>query len=229
MIVAGIIGARIAYVAEHWNSEFADAARHGDFLPLIRVDQGGLMFYGGMAGAIVALALYARLKKTSFFSLADLVTTVLPLGHAFGRIGCFLHGCCYGRISQAACAVSFPKYSPAWYDHAENGLIPPTALHSLPVLPTQLFEATGNFLIFALLFYCYRRWSNRPGLIAGLYCLAYALLRFGVEALRGDPRMPVGPLSISQAASLALVVVGLALFAHSLSRPTTTATPKTDA
>jgi len=68
----------------------------------------------GPAGAMAALALYARATRDSFLRLGALVAAVLPLGHAFGRLGCFMHGCCYGRISHAACAVRFPRHSPAW-------------------------------------------------------------------------------------------------------------------
>ena len=211
MILAGVAGARAAYVAEHWSAEFAPAVGRGDFLALFRVDQGGLMFYGGLAGAALALALYARATRDSFPGLADLVAAVLPLGHAFGRLGCFMHGCCYGRISHAACAVRFPRYSPAWHDHVESGLIAETAARSLPVLPTQLMEAAGNLLLFALLVRVYRRRGDRPGTVAGVYCMGYAALRFTVEAFRGDPRMAVGTLSISQAASLGVALFGLAL------------------
>lgn len=222
MILAGIAGARVAYVAEHWSSEFAAAVTRGDIFALFRVDQGGLMFYGGLAGATVALALYARATRDSFIGLADLVTTVLPLGHAFGRLGCFFHGCCYGRISEASCAVSFPRDSPAWYDHVGSGLIAETAARSLPVLPTQLIECAGNLLLFALLVSQYRRWKDRPGLLTGSYCLGYAVLRFGVEALRGDPRMAVGMLSISQAASLGVALFGLVLVLRARRTPAIT-------
>lgn len=222
LILAGIVGARIAYVAEHWTTEFADPLGQGSVLALFRIDQGGLMFYGGLAGSTVALAIFARVTRDTFLGLSDLVVSVLPLGHAFGRIGCFLHGCCYGRVTDGVCGVRFPRYSPAWYDHISNGLLQETAAHSLPVIPTQLIETAGNLILFALLASHYRRWSKRPGHLLGAYCIGYAILRFVVEALRGDPRMPVGPFSISQAASLGLAVFGAAVLLYTRRKPSLT-------
>ena len=91
MMVAGVVGARTAYVIEHWSSEFA--ARP---LDIIRVDQGGLMFYGGLILAIVVFFAWCFIKKERPLALADLFAAVIPLGHACGRIGCFFYGCCYG-------------------------------------------------------------------------------------------------------------------------------------
>ena len=84
MMVCGVVGARVAYVIEHWQQEFAS---HPELI--IRVDQGGLMFYGGLILAIGVFLLWCRLKKERILPLADMMTTVIPLGHAFGRIGCF--------------------------------------------------------------------------------------------------------------------------------------------
>jgi phosphatidylglycerol:prolipoprotein diacylglycerol transferase len=219
MLLAGVAGARAAYVAEHWTAEFAGPASHGYLVALFRVDQGGLMFYGGLIGAAAALAVFARIKRDSFLGLADLLVTVLPLGHAFGRAGCFLHGCCYGQPADTAISVCFPRFSPAWHDHIACGLLPESAAHSLPVIPTQLIEAAGNLILFALLASRYRRWAGRPGLAVGAYAIGYAALRFGVEALRGDPRMPVSVFSISQVLSLALAAFGLALIRRARRRP----------
>jgi phosphatidylglycerol---prolipoprotein diacylglyceryl transferase len=219
MLLAGVAGARAAYVAEHWTAEFADPVGHGQLAALLRLDQGGLMFYGGLVGATAALAVFARIKRDSFLGLADLLVTVLPLGHAFGRVGCFLHGCCYGKPADTAISVCFPRFSPAWHDHVACGILPETAAISLPVIPTQLIEAAGNLILFALLAGRYRRWADRPGLAVGAYAIGYAALRFGVEALRGDPRMLVSVFSISQALSFALVAFGLALILRARHRP----------
>ena len=140
--------------------------------------------------------------------LGDLLCVVIPLGHAFGRIGCFFYGCCYGKLSESVVAVSFPRGSPAWYEQLNAGLIASTAQRSLPVLPTQLFEAAANLALFAVLFLFFRRF--RRGTMA-LYLIGYALIRFGMEVLRGDPRAAVGPFSISQTISLALLAAGALL------------------
>ena len=196
LMVSGVVGSRAAYVVEHWRSEFA--ARPMD---IVRVDQGGLMFYGGLILAVVVFFAWCRWKKESPLALADLFCTVIPLGHACGRIGCFFYGCCYGRDSDAWCAVVFPKFSPSWYEHGHR---------MVPVLPTQLFEAAALVVLFAALMAIYLRW--RRGTCAA-YLVGYGIIRFGLEFLRGDPRAAFCGLSIGQVISVALVLSGLALAA----------------
>ena len=203
LMVSGVVGSRIAYVIEHWQAEFA--AHPAD---IIRIDQGGLMFYGGFILAVLVFVGWCLVKRERPLALGDLLCVVIPLGHAFGRIGCFFFGCCYGRLSTSAVAVSFPRGSPAWHEQLSAGLISATAQKSLPVLPTQLFEASANLLLFVTLFLFFRRF--RRGTMA-LYLIGYAFIRFGMEVLRGDPRAAVGPFSISQTISLALLAAGALL------------------
>ena len=209
MMVCGVLGSRIAYVIEHWQSEFAAHPER-----IIRIDQGGLMFYGGLLLSIAVFFVWCRVRREAVLPLADLLTTVIPLGHLFGRIGCFFYGCCYGKVSEAACAVCFPRGSPAWYEQMNAGLIAADARASLPVLPTQLFEAAAVGVLFLCLFFVYRRFSSsRPGVTTGAYLIGYALVRFGLEMMRGDPRAAVWILSIGQTISLGLLLVGSAFIA----------------
>jgi len=194
LMLAGVVGSRAAYVVEHWQAEFA-----ADPLRVIRVDQGGLMFYGGLILALVVFFAWCIVKRERALALADLLAVVVPLGHAFGRVGCFFYGCCYGRDSDAWCAVTFPAGSPSWYEHGRR---------MVSVLPTQLFEAAALLALFAALMWLWRRPSRRPGLIVGAYLIGYAVIRFGIEVLRGDPRAAVGPFSISQAISICMVIIG---------------------
>lgn len=205
MMVSGIVGSRIAYVIEHWQKEFA-----ANPMSVIRVDQGGLMFYGGLILAVFVFVVWCMVKKEKIVPLADLFVTVIPLGHAFGRIGCFFFGCCYGKVSDAPYAVVFPRGSPAWHEQVSNGIISSTASGSLPVLPTQLFEAVAVFALFVLLFSLYRKFAaNRPGFVTGVYLTGYAVIRFGLEFLRGDPRAAFGGLSIGQTISSFILISGL--------------------
>ena len=214
LMLAGVVGSRVAYVIEHWQSEFAANPRS-----VFYVWQGGLMFYGGLILALGYFFLWCRLKKERILPLADLLATVVPLGHAFGRVGCFFYGCCYGRVSASALAVAFPRGSPAWYEQMHAGRIPQTATASLPVLPTQLFEAAAVLTLFVALLLLYRRFALvRPGLVTGAYFVGYALVRFALEYLRGDPRAAIGPLSISQTISLGLLVGGFLLITVAFSR-----------
>ena len=206
LMVGGVVGSRIAYVIEHWQSEFASNPA-----AIIRVDQGGLMFYGGFILSFVIFFVWCFLKKENPLKLADLLAAVVPLGHAFGRIGCFFYGCCYGRDSDAWCAVTFPMGSPSWYEHGRK---------MVSVLPTQLFEAAALLALFGLLMYVWHRQqpvagsqqpttnNQQPGRILGLYLIGYAVIRFGIEYLRGDPRAAVGPFSISQAISIGMLIIG---------------------
>lgn len=205
LMFAGVLGSRIAYVIEHWSSEFA-----ADPLKVVRVDQGGLMFYGGLILAAAVYAVWCVRRREHPLALSDLLLTVVPLGHAFGRIGCFFYGCCYGRVSESAFAVTFPRLSPAWFEQYNAGLIPSDSARSLAVLPTQLFEAAALLVLFAVLVILYRRFASvRRGLVTGVYCIGYAVIRYSIECLRGDPRAAVGPFSISQTISLAVFAVGL--------------------
>ena len=205
-MAGGAAGARIAYVCEHWSAEYAGRP----FVEVFRLDKGGLMFYGGLFGAIAAIALFSRAKRTSLIRVLDLCATALPLGHAFGRVGCFLNGCCYGRACESALSVTYPAHSPVWWEQVGAGLIGRGAPEALPVLPSQLIEAAANLVIFAVLFAWARR-KPSSGLITGAYLIAYAAIRFFTEMLRSDPRMMVGPLTISQFISLCLLVAGAAV------------------
>ena len=200
LMVSGVVGSRIAYVIEHWQAEFASNPA-----AVIRIDQGGLMFYGGFILAFLVFFGWCFLKKEKPLELVDLLAAVVPLGHAFGRIGCFFYGCCYGRDSDCWCAVTFPAGSPSWYEHGRR---------MVSVLPTQLFEAAALLALFGLLMWIWHRQvapstkHQAPGTILGLYLVGYAVIRFGIEYLRGDPRAAVGPFSISQAISIGMIVVG---------------------
>jgi phosphatidylglycerol:prolipoprotein diacylglycerol transferase len=124
-----------------------------------------------------------------------------------------LHGCCHGRITPGPLGISFPRYSPAWSLHVQEGRLPESTLYSLPVLPTQLFEAGANLVLFVVLAGLYRQRRGGAGLVTACYLMGYAVIRFSVEALRGDQRQAVGPLSISQAISLLVFAAGVMLLA----------------
>lgn len=194
LVLAGIAGARASYVIEHWQSEFA-----ADPISVLYVFRGGLMFYGGLILATIVFFGWCFWRRQNPLAVGNLGTVVVPLAHAFGRIGCFCYGCCYGKVSDSPFAVVFPVGSPQYF--MDGG-------RQLPVLPTQLFEAAALFALFALLFFVYRRYRRYT---AGLYFMLYAAIRFSLEYLRGDPRATIGPFSISQAISIAMFLFGAGL------------------
>jgi phosphatidylglycerol:prolipoprotein diacylglycerol transferase len=182
LMVAGIGGARVAYVLA--NLAYFRAAPSEIF----RVDQGGLIFYGGFLGAGVALVIFSRLYRLSLAAVTDLVVTALPLGHAFGRVGCFLNGCCGGRAAPAGSAAAC----------------------NLSHYPVQLYEAAFNLAVYALLFWFFLAPARRrPGRVLVLYLMCYPAGRFLLEYLRGDERTRVGAFDIAQWVSLALMATGL--------------------
>ena len=194
MIVSGVIGSRLAYVIEHWSSEFAAKP-----IKVLYLFEGGLMFYGGLILAVAVFIGWCIWKKESILDLGNMGTTVVPIAHAFGRIGCFCYGCCYGKVSHSAWAVLFPVGSPQYF--MSGGV-------REPVLPTQLFEAAALLILFAILMVIYLKYKRYT---AGIYFMGYAVIRFGLEYLRGDPRAAVWIFSISQTISIGMFALGLIL------------------
>lgn len=219
MMLTGVAGARIADVIERWSVDFAGKPLMDNLIEIVRLDHGGLMFYGGLILASISFLIYCRIYRLNILVLADLMLVAVPLGHVFGRIGCFMNGCCHGAVTKGPFGVVFPVRSPAWSEQVREGLITRYATTSLPVLPTQLFEAAGNLLIFAALLFAYLRIHGkgidraRSGLIAGSYMISYGVLRFAMEFTRGDYRPEFGPLSIGQIISTALILLGISFIA----------------
>ena len=223
LVLVGLAGARSFYVAEHWSVQFAK-----DPLAALRIWEGGLMFYGSIVFGAAGLVAWCRWSHRSVLEWLDLFAVVVPLGQAFGRVGCFLNGCCFGRTSDCAIAVRYPAESIPWYAQRQEGLLAPFSdgswpASSLPVLPTQLIEAAGCLALFAFLLWLYRRlnpavYDARParaaGAVAAGYFLGYGAIRFLDEMLRADERLHFGWFSISQSISVALWVLGLALLAR---------------
>lgn len=198
LILAGLVGARAAYVVANWPDFAAHPAE------ILRVDHGGLIFYGGLLLASLALVVYARLARLPLWRLADFAIPGLAVGHAFGRVGCFLFGCCHGAPATAhpALGIAFPAGTPLG-----------DATSSVPLYPVQLWEAVALLLIWLLLLRLHAR-PHRPGTLFAAYLLLYPPVRFALEFLRGDLRQPAfGPLDVAQAVSLLLFLAGLLLFA----------------
>ena len=164
MIVAGVVGARLFYVVGHWE-EFESTP-----VEIVRIDHGGLVFYGGFIAAVLTAIGFVKRKRLNFWKLADVMAPSIALGHVFGRLGCFMNGCCYGKPCSLPWAVHFP------FTHETHGM----AVH-----PTQIYEAIGNLLIFAALHWFYPR-RKFNGQVFWLYVLFYGLVRFADEFFRGD-------------------------------------------
>jgi phosphatidylglycerol:prolipoprotein diacylglycerol transferase len=196
MIVAGLVGSRVVYGVVN-AGEFARICFHGggasrsagtvlsDCTRILAIWQGGLVFYGGVAGAALVGYRFARREGWSFASFGDLFAPALALGHAFGRFGCFAAGCCFGKVADTG-GAHFPRGSVAFDELASAGGIPPGWQTTPGLHRTQLYEAFGELLIFATLLVLRPRVRKQPGTLLVTYLGLYALLRFIVEIFRGD-------------------------------------------
>ena len=231
LLMGGIVGSRMFFVLQNWPHFRAN------LLDIVRIDKGGLVFYGGLMGGAAAFLLVALKKKLPLRRTLDLLASVVPLGHAFGRIGCFLNGCCFGKVTGSWVGVCFPKVlapgsvtddllnvgkqhiagSPAFEWHLGQGLIGPNAECSLRVHPTQLYAVGYNLLIFAAVsYFLWRRW--REGDVMYLYFALYGSARFVNEFFRVNPPVLAG-LSIAQVICVPLALFGLAMLVRDFRRP----------
>ena len=199
LVLGGLLGARLNYVVANLRYYLNNPSE------ILRIDHGGLIFYGGVAGGAIMVLILSRRWRVPILELADFTLTGLPLAHAIGRIGCFLNGCCYGTPTCLPWAV--------W-------------MHDAYRHPTQLYESLANIIIYLLILRLYLRRPAR-GLPTAVYLLGYPPLRFLVEFVRGDERMRAGPLTVAQWVSLFLVFIALILLFR-VSRHRETYSPKAE-
>lgn len=186
---------------------------------IFRIDRGGLVFYGGLIGAAVVSGLYLWGRGANVWAVADCVGPSLALGLAFGRIGCFLNGCCWGEKCELPWAVRFPASyegtrvipNPVFGSHVDHGWVEPGAASSLPVHPTQLYASAGAMIIFLLLTAYFRR-RRGDGEVFSLFCLFYGIDRFLIETFRADNEALFAGMTLSQNISVLVFVVGILFF-----------------
>ena len=196
LMSGGIVGARLAYVAANW----AHYRIHP--LEIVRIDQGGLIFYGGLILASIVLVFFARHHRLPVWHLADFAIPGLAIGHALGRLGCFFNGCCYGRpAATACCGIVYPP-----------GCEPGKLFPGIPLYPVQLIESAGLLAIWLALLFAYPR-RRKNGIVFALYLVLYPALRFFLEYLRGDPRQNWLVVDAAQTVSAILLLAGILLFA----------------
>lgn len=219
-LLAGIAGTRLLHIAM-----FPGSYSWRDPIGWIAIWRGGLVFQGALILSVPYVYLACRHYKIPFWRVADCAMPYLPLAHAFGRVGCFLNGCCYGARTDLPWGVSFPRVpwsfaepaagSPAYLDHCQrfSGLSMTHDHWSYSVHPTQLYGIAGLLFLCGLLLY----WRNkRPpfdGFTMPVYFMLYAVGRFFVESLRGDHNPTVfGAISQQQLFSIVFLAVGVVLF-----------------
>ncbi len=176
VFVTGIIGSRVFYVLDNFGYYLKNP------IEIVMLQQGGLAWFGGLISSVVCGAFYLRRKKLSVYLILDLVAPFVALGQAIGRIGCFLNGCCFGKVSQ------FGIYFP---------------VHEAALIPTQVYSSLALIAIFIIL----RLLQDRPhkqGQIFLAYLLLYSFKRFLVEFWRADSERILWGLTLFQFISMAI-------------------------
>lgn len=166
---------------------------------------GGLTYYGGFLGASVAAWYLLRADRFPFWKAADMAGMVVPLGLGFGRMGCLLAGCCFGKPTGSSLGLVFPPNSPASESEFKAGLLKSISESSLHVHPTQIYESGASFAIAALLILYVHGRKRYDGQVFLAFVALYAAVRFALEFLRSDDRGGFFGLSTSQLIGLLLI------------------------
>jgi len=191
-VVGGILGARLLYIILNYSYFAANPDE------VIKIQNGGLAWQGGLVVGFLATVWYIHSKKLSLPKILDLCAPYLALGQSIGRVGCYLNGCCYGK--EVFWGVYFP-------------------IHNANLHPTQLYLTAGYLLIFIVL-KNYHKTSAIPGLTFASYLILASTLRFIVEFFRADHSILMMGLSVYQIVSFLVFIFAIyiafsALIKHS--------------
>lgn len=190
--IFGIIGAKLMYYITTIKDIIADPTL------LYRSFWDGFVVYGGIILGILAAVVYVKKNKLPALEYLDLCVPSIAIGQAFGRIGCFLAGCCYGIPVDAWYGITFHTSS-----YAPNGI---------KLFPSQLISSGFDFIVFFILCGLLKK-KVKPGLVLAAYLMLYSVGRFVIEFFRGDlERGQVGAISTSQFISLFIFAIGFVLF-----------------
>jgi phosphatidylglycerol:prolipoprotein diacylglycerol transferase len=205
--VWSIIGSRLLWYFTTPTASIAD-------IPMI--NQGGLVAYGGMIGGFLASVYCCKKRGIPLLQWADVAAPSVVLGTAITRVGCLLFGCDFGMKTNLPWAITFPAHSPAWNEHLRQHWIPDTALRSLPVHPTQVYESLVGLFLFGLLMLI-RKYRTFSGQVFLGWVIGYGILRPLIEQVRGDEDRGVADaasgfqLSTSTVIGFVSVVLGIGL------------------
>ncbi|MDZ4661350.1 MAG: prolipoprotein diacylglyceryl transferase [Pseudomonadota bacterium] len=198
-LLGGFVGGRVLYIFTRW-SEYSK-----DPLEMFKFWEGGLVFYGGLIGGTLTLIWRAKRYKIPILQFIDLVAPSLALGHAFGRIGCFMAGCCFGQ--------SCPADNPFAVIFTHPLSIAPL---NQPLHPAQLYDAFNALTVFFILEFLYPR-RKFLGQMFATYGILYSIGRYFVESYRGDKIrgfLIENVLSTSQFISIGIFLFSAFLFVH---------------
>lgn len=186
-VIGGFVGAKILYVIVEFKTFIKD--------PKSVLGSEGFVVYGGIIAGFLTAIVYCRIKKLYFLEYFDLAVASISMAQGFGRIGCFLAGCCYGKETSGPLAVTFTSS-----DFAPN---------NIPLIPTQIYSSILDFVHFLLLLYVAKH-KKADGQVAACYLIFYSIGRFIIEFFRGDiERGSVGSFSTSQFISIFTAIAGI--------------------
>jgi phosphatidylglycerol---prolipoprotein diacylglyceryl transferase len=197
IIVSALVGAKLLLLVIY-PRQFA-ASMEG----LLNLARSAGVFYGGLIAAVAVALLYIRRYRLPLWTTTDCFAPGIALGHAIGRLGCLMAGCCYGRATDVPWAITFRN------PEAQANVGTPL---NVPLHPTQVYEAAAELLILGILVATERKGRQFPGRTFWLYMLLYGASRFIIEFYRGDNRgMVFGVLSTSQFVSAILVPLAIVM------------------
>ncbi len=204
--IFGVIGSRIAFILEH-------PEEIEGFLDIFALWKGGVSFYGGLIGGIVGALIAIWRNNIPVWKASDVAAPSLVIAHTIGRIGCFTAGCCYGKpfpyTENTEVGIHFTKEFPFFYIVFPQGAVAP---YGIPLYPTQLMEAFGNFIIFLILLLIFKK-KSFDGQVFVSYMFLYGLLRFSLEFYRGvTPPIEGLGLTWNQIVSLVMIFSSVVLF-----------------
>jgi phosphatidylglycerol:prolipoprotein diacylglycerol transferase len=208
-ILVALITSKLWLILSSWSYY---AQNPHELFSAATLESGGA-FYGGFLGGVVWTYGYARWEKLPLLPTFDVASPSVALGHAIGRVGCFMAGCCFGKPTTLPWGITFTSEVAA--------RISGTPLN-VPLHPTQLYEAFAEFANFLFLYIVGRRWSV-PGQVVGAYLILYGTERGLIEFVRDDPgRTPLfnGAMTLMQVVSVAMILAGLTLWSRALRQRT---------
>jgi phosphatidylglycerol:prolipoprotein diacylglycerol transferase len=224
-LLGAIIGARISHFV-FWDLKSLLA----DPFAFFRFWDGGLSITGGLAGGVLAALLYFRRHHADFWRYFAASSPAVLVAQAIGRVGCFLNGDAWGTPTSLPWGVSEPKFgtlvprfvrdhlvpSPAWTWSVDRGFTDPSALATVPLHPTQLYETLGDLLLAWLVIRLVRSLREHGGpwpKVFWLHLGGYSLLRFALEFLHGDRNVTVwADMTALQIGLIAFVILSGVMF-----------------
>jgi len=227
LVISAFAGSWILFIVsnlEHYASlpwtEITLFGKEVKVPPFMEYLKGGMAFYGGVLGAMAGALTYGIYARLPLLETMDCFAPGLALGHAWGRAGCFLAGCCYGIPcgEGAGLCARFPRDSVAYMDLVERGLLNLKMEATPPLVPVQLLESGFELLLALGLAHLY---AFRPtaGYVISGYFILYGIFRFVIEYFRFDPdRGSMLFFSTSQWISLLMIPAGLIIIGYGRSR-----------